>query len=157
VAHVALADRFDRYRITAGYNGVINQRQFRAPSLQWPTEYRYPDETYTDRLALEIGASSSSCSTTAARPTTLTWGGSPRVASCSPGDMFIWASPNCGHPQKVQRYARDWARRSARWTLSLPSFCSRATACRSSAASAFIRALTEGAELLESLVEQTLA
>ena len=25
------------------------------------------------------------------------------------GDMFIWASPNCGNPQKVQRYAEEWA------------------------------------------------
>ena len=33
--------------ITAGYNAVINQRQFRAPALRWPTDYRYPDETYT--------------------------------------------------------------------------------------------------------------
>ena len=28
---------------------------------------------------------------------------------CS-GDMFIWATPNCGNPQKVQRYPADWAR-----------------------------------------------
>ena len=26
------------------------------------------------------------------------------------GDLFIWASPNCGNPQKVQRYPKDWAR-----------------------------------------------
>jgi len=25
------------------------------------------------------------------------------------GDLFIWASPNCGNPQKVQRYCKDWA------------------------------------------------
>ena len=29
------------------------------------------------------------------------------------GDLFIWASPNCGNPQKVQRYAIEWARRCA--------------------------------------------
>ncbi len=27
---------------------------------------------------------------------------------CS-GDLFIWASPNAGNPQKVQRYPREWA------------------------------------------------
>ena len=32
--------RFDRYVLTNGYNGVINQRQFQAPNLTWPTEYR---------------------------------------------------------------------------------------------------------------------
>jgi len=25
------------------------------------------------------------------------------------GDLFIWASPNCGNPQKVQRYPKEWA------------------------------------------------
>ena len=25
------------------------------------------------------------------------------------GDLFIWAMPNCGNPQKVQRFPRDWA------------------------------------------------
>ena len=33
--------------MTAGYNAVINQRQFKAPGLRWPTEYRMPDETYS--------------------------------------------------------------------------------------------------------------
>ncbi len=26
-----------------------------------------------------------------------------------PGDLFIWAVPNAGNPQKVQRYLSDWA------------------------------------------------
>ena len=26
-----------------------------------------------------------------------------------PGDLFIWAVPNAGNPQKVQRFASDWA------------------------------------------------
>ena len=25
------------------------------------------------------------------------------------GDLFIWASPNAGNPQKVQRYPLEWA------------------------------------------------
>ncbi len=40
---------------TAGYNGIINQRQFRTAAPFWPTEYRYPDETYRTRLDLEVG------------------------------------------------------------------------------------------------------
>ncbi len=51
----------------------------------------------------------SSCSTTAARPTTRRGCGRRRGKVLFAGDMFIWASPNCGNPQKVQRYARDWA------------------------------------------------
>src|ERR1700675_4281574 len=55
VAHEAITDRFARYVETAGYNGIINQRQFRTPQPFWPTEYRYPDETYRTRLDLEVG------------------------------------------------------------------------------------------------------
>ncbi|HUQ38953.1 MAG TPA: MBL fold metallo-hydrolase, partial [Acidimicrobiales bacterium] len=55
VAHEHLPPRFDRYILTAGYNAVVNQRQFQAPNLQWPTEYRYPDETYADHHHLEVG------------------------------------------------------------------------------------------------------
>ncbi|MGH9021460.1 MAG: MBL fold metallo-hydrolase, partial [Acidimicrobiales bacterium] len=54
VAHHALPARFDRYVLTAGYNEVVNQRQFGVPGLRWPTEYRYPDRTYHDRLALDV-------------------------------------------------------------------------------------------------------
>ena len=49
-------ERFDRYKLTAGYNAVINQRQFKAPGLRWPVEYRYPDETYRRRRStLDVG------------------------------------------------------------------------------------------------------
>src|SRR5689334_8656094 len=55
VAHEALPLRFDRYVLTAGYNEVINQRQFQLPDPRWPREYRYPDRTYRDALTLDVG------------------------------------------------------------------------------------------------------
>ena len=55
IGHEALPARFDRYQLTAGYNEVINARQFRAPGVKWPTRYRYPDRTYRDSLAIEVG------------------------------------------------------------------------------------------------------
>src|SRR5690606_36482467 len=33
VAHELVDERFDRYSLTAGYNAVINRRQFRVPGL----------------------------------------------------------------------------------------------------------------------------
>ena len=45
LAHEHLPARFDRYVLTAGYNEVINRRQFGVDNLVWPREYRYPDET----------------------------------------------------------------------------------------------------------------
>ena len=33
----------------------------------------------------------------------------PDTKTLCTGDLFIWAAPNAGNPQKVQRYAREWA------------------------------------------------
>ena len=110
VAHHALPARFDRYIFTAGYNTIINRRQFGFTDLDWPTEYRYPDRDLPRHAGPRRSAASASpCATRRARPTTTRSPGSPsrRVLCC--GDLFIWASPNAGNPQKVQRYPREWA------------------------------------------------
>ena len=92
VAHRDVAARFDRYRATAGYNGLINARQFSRPST-WPSEYVYPDTTYertlrfeADGLALELEHARGETD-----DHTWTWVPKRRVLCC--GDFFIWASP----------------------------------------------------------------
>jgi alkyl sulfatase BDS1-like metallo-beta-lactamase superfamily hydrolase len=109
VAHEALPARFDRYILTAGYNEVINQRQFKMPDLRWPREYRYPDQTYADALSLDVGGTAFNLQHCRGETDdhTYTWIPERRVLCC--GDLFIWASPNAGNPQKVQRYPREWA------------------------------------------------
>jgi len=107
-AQEAMPARFDRYRLTAGYNATVNRRQFGLDNLQWPTAYRYPDDTYRGMQVLDVGER---VELHAARGETddhtWTWFADRRVLCC--GDMFIWASPNAGNPQKVQRYAAEWA------------------------------------------------
>src|SRR3954467_14516963 len=107
-AQEALPARFDRYRLTAGYNGTVNRRQFGIDDLQWPTDYRYPDHTYRGTTTLDVGER---VELHAARGETddhtWTWFADRGVLCC--GDLFIWASPNAGNPQKVQRYAAEWA------------------------------------------------
>ena len=73
------------------------------------------------------------------------------------GDMFIWASPNCGNPQKVQRYARDWAAAFRKMDALEPEMLLPGHGLPIVGAARVHQALSEGAELLESLVEQTLA
>ena len=80
-----------------------------APGLRWPTEYRYPDETYTDTLDDRRRRRDVRAVPRPRRDRRRTRGCGRRRAVLFAGDMFIWASPNCGNPQKVQRYARDWA------------------------------------------------
>lgn len=109
VAHENVAARFDRYVLTSGYNGVINQRQFQVPGLEWPTEYRYPDVTYRKSLTLAIGGRTFELHHGKGETDDHTWVWAPdgNVLCC--GDFVIWACPNAGNPQKAQRYPREWA------------------------------------------------
>ena len=103
-------ERFERYQLTAGYNAVINQRQFRRRACGGRLDYRYPDETYRDTLDVRGRRRAVRAVPRPRRDRRRARGcGRRRARSLFAGDMFIWASPNCGNPQKVQRYARDWA------------------------------------------------
>jgi glyoxylase-like metal-dependent hydrolase (beta-lactamase superfamily II) len=108
VAHENVPARFDRYKLTAGYNSAINSRQFGVP-VPWPTKYRYPDETYRDQVELEVGGERFELHHARGETDDHTWTWVPgRRALCS-GDLIIWCVPNAGNPQKVQRYPREWA------------------------------------------------
>jgi alkyl sulfatase BDS1-like metallo-beta-lactamase superfamily hydrolase len=110
VAHEAITARFERYVETAGYNGIINQRQFRLAQPHWPTTYRYPDETYRARLDLDVGGERFELHHARGETDDHTWVWAPDRKVLCTGDLFIWASPNCGNPQKAQRYAIEWSR-----------------------------------------------
>ncbi|RJP24747.1 MAG: MBL fold metallo-hydrolase [Candidatus Abyssobacteria bacterium SURF_5] len=108
VAHEDVPRRFDRYIMTAGYNGVINQRQFAQP-VTWPTSYSYPDVTYRNAMTLKIGGLTFELNHARGETDDHTWVWVPeREVLCS-GDLIIWAVPNAGNPQKVQRYCAEWA------------------------------------------------
>jgi alkyl sulfatase BDS1-like metallo-beta-lactamase superfamily hydrolase len=109
IGHEAVDPRFDRYIKTAGYNGVINQRQFRAPGLRWPVEYRRPDLTYTDRLHVDLGDTAIELHHARGETDDHTWVWIPDRKVLCTGDLIIWCTPNAGNPQKVQRYADEWA------------------------------------------------
>jgi alkyl sulfatase BDS1-like metallo-beta-lactamase superfamily hydrolase len=157
VAHERVPARFDRYKATAGYNGVINARQFKMPGFKWPTRYRYPDVTYDGTLALDVAGERFELHHALGETDDHTWVWWPDRKVLCTGDMFIWASPNCGNPQKVQRYPREWAvalRTMAGlgaelllpghgWPIAGPGMVAQV--------------LTDAADLLDSLVDQTLA
>ena len=156
VAHEALPARFDRYILTAGYNEIINQRQFRVPNLRWPTKYRYPDRTYRDTLALEVGGVGielhhARCETD---DHTWTWVPDRKVLCC--GDFFIWACPNAGNPNKVQRYPREWAIALREMAALGPEVLLPGHGLPIVGADRVHQALTDTATLLESLHDQTL-
>jgi len=157
VAHELVPSRFERYTLTAGYNGIINQRQFQFPRPYWPTEYRQPDEVYRDHHTLAVGGETWELHHDKGETDDATWVWNPGRKVLCTGDLFIWASPNCGNPQKVQRYPREWAvglRKMAELgaEVLLPGH-----GLPILGADRIVQALGDAAELLESLVDQTLA
>ena len=153
IAHEALPLRFDRYRMTLGYNEIINQRQFGVPGLRWPADYRYPDQTYRDTASVEAGGTTLALRHEKGETDdhTVTWLADRRVMCC--GDLFIWASPNAGNPQKVQRYPLEWAQALRRMLALEPEFLLPGHGLPVIGADRVAVALADTAELLESLVE----
>ena len=156
IAHEALPRRFDRYRLTAGYNEVINRRQFGVRELRWPAGYRYPDRTYRDELRLEVGGCAFLLRHEKGETDdhTVTWLADRKVLCC--GDLFIWASPNAGNPQKVQRYPNEWAGALRRMAGLGAEYLLPGHGLPVVGAGRVRQALGDTAELLEALVDQTL-
>lgn len=157
VSHANVPLRFDRYKRSAGYNGHINARQFRLPVPFWPTEYRYPDEVYTSAHTLRIGGEELRLYHARGETDDHTFVHLPERRVVCTGDLFIWASPNCGNPQKAQRYAFEWAQalrrmQELRCELLLPGHGPPIEGAERVA-----QALSETAELLETLHDQTLS
>jgi alkyl sulfatase BDS1-like metallo-beta-lactamase superfamily hydrolase len=108
VGHRNVAARFDRYRATNGYNALINARQFGTPA-RWPMAYDYPDTTYDAALTLTVGEVTLELHHARGETDDHTWLWWPAQRVLFTGDQFIWVTPNAGNPQKVQRYAEEWA------------------------------------------------
>jgi glyoxylase-like metal-dependent hydrolase (beta-lactamase superfamily II) len=117
VGHRAMLDRFARYERTNAHNCTVNARQFggtvqaaipggafdifHAPPIP-------PDTLYEDRLTLSVGGLTFELHHARGETDDHTWVWCPERQVLCPGDLFIWAVPNAGNPQKVQRYPWDW-------------------------------------------------
>jgi alkyl sulfatase BDS1-like metallo-beta-lactamase superfamily hydrolase len=110
VAHANVARRFDRYGLTAQLNRAINARQYSRPEFEWPSQYREPDLMVHDRAELTIGGERFECIHDRGETDDHLWLWAPERRLITTGDFVMWAAPNAGNPQKVQRYAGDWAR-----------------------------------------------
>ena len=110
-SHKLLPDHFDRYRKTLGWNTALNRRQFaiNVPHFKWPEEYRYPDVTFEDEFIFKLGDCTFEMFHGRGETDDHTWVFIPERKILAPGDLFIWAIPNGGNPQKVQRYISDWS------------------------------------------------
>jgi len=156
IAHEAVARRFERYRLTHGWNAAINARQFRTQA-GFPTEFRAPDETFATTRSLDIGGRRFELTHALGETDDHAWVWVPDAGVICTGDLFIWASPNCGNPQKVQRYPREWAQAlRAMDALGAEVLCP-GHGVPIWGAAAVHRALDDTASFLESLVDQVIA
>ncbi len=156
IAHEAVPRRFERYRLMRGWNQAVNQRQFQT-AAQFPGEFRAPDETYAEERTLVVGGRRFELHHALGETDDHTWVWVPDCGVACTGDLFIWASPNCGNPQKVQRYPREWAA-----ALRAIDRLGAEVLCPGHGvpiwgAAAVHRALDDTASLLESLVDQVVA
>lgn len=157
--HEAIPDHFRRYQKTAGWNAAINKRQFGLPvdEFHWPVEYRFPDVTYRDGFTFRTGDLTFELHHGRGETDDATWTWVPERRLLHPGDLFIYAVPNAGNPQKVQRYLSDWA-------VSLREMAALGAEVMVSGHGLPVfgedrirRALGDTADLLDSLEDQTVA
>jgi len=119
IGHENVKARFDRYRMTNGYNHLINERQFgqfkrrgydlAGESHFLPLATPDPDLTYQSQLDLSVGGLDIRLNHSRGETDDHTWAWIPEHKAICAGDFFIWAFPNAGNPQKAQRYPREWA------------------------------------------------
>jgi len=158
IAHEAMLARFQRYRDTLRWNAVINLRQFRGGQGEplFAEDFYYPDITYSDHLTIHVGGVRALLRHARGETDDHTWVFFPDTRVLCTGDLFIWAVPNGGNPQKVQRYAGDWASALREMAELNPEVLAPGHGVPILGAERVREALEETAALLESLHEQTL-
>ncbi len=158
-AHAGVRGAFDRYRKTIGWNTSINARQFAFPAarFRWPENYRYADIEYHDRITFRKGELTFELRHARGETDDATWTWVPERKLLAPGDLFIWAVPNAGNPQKVQRYCGEWAAALREMAALGPELMLPGHGLPIVGAARIQAALGDTAELLESLESQVLA
>ncbi|MGA1260326.1 MAG: alkyl sulfatase dimerization domain-containing protein, partial [Ilumatobacteraceae bacterium] len=138
VSHEAVLPRFERYNDMSDFNNLINRRQFGgiradvglgigggagelappgggaagAPALGrfLPESALAPDHTFRESLSMTVGDLAVEMYHDRGETDDHLWAWFPEKKWIVTGDFIIWNFPNAGNPQKVQRYAAEWAR-----------------------------------------------
>ncbi|MFX1501070.1 MAG: alkyl sulfatase dimerization domain-containing protein [Promethearchaeota archaeon] len=159
IGHEAVSHRFDRYKLTNSWNGFINSRQFRGSNdtPNFNTDFFYPNVTYNEKLAIQIGDVEVQLKHSRGETDDHTWVYFPDSMVLCTGDLFIWAIPNAGNPQKVQRYAHEWALALNEMKEHKPKILCPGHGVPIIGQERIYEALNNTALLLESLHDQTIA
>lgn len=157
LGHENVPVRFDRYRMTNGYNKVINERQFGPNGLGFPEDFVVPDRTFADVDVLDVGGLRIELHHDRGETDDHAWAWIPERRTVLCGDLFIWVLPNAGNPQKVQRFAADWAVALRRMAALEPELLCPAHGLPIEGRDRIAQVLDTTASLLEHLVGETLS
>ncbi|HEY0105249.1 MAG TPA: alkyl sulfatase dimerization domain-containing protein, partial [Rhizomicrobium sp.] len=166
IAHAAMPARFARYSATARHNAALNARQF-GGTVEAQSADAYaafgqppvpPDTLYEERMNITVGGETFELHHCKGETDDHSWVFAPSRGVLCPGDLFIWAVPNDGNPQKVQRYPWERAKGLREMAAKKPtSFCPGHGGPVVADPAKIERMLTETAEFLETVVSRTLA
>ena len=109
IAQENCPQRFLRYRMTNGWNARLNQRQFSLPQPFFPNTFDWPTLTFRDALTQRLGDLEVRYFAAKGETDDHCYVWMPSRRYLFTGDLIIWQAPNCGNPQKVQRYPLEWA------------------------------------------------
>ncbi|HEY4123518.1 MAG TPA: alkyl sulfatase dimerization domain-containing protein [Rhizomicrobium sp.] len=166
IAQRAMLDRFARYAATAKHNAALNARQF-GGTVEAQSQEAYasfaappipPDTLYDERMSITVGGVKFELTHCKGETDDHTWVWCPERRVVCPGDLFIWAVPNDGNPQKVQRYAWERAKGlRAMATLAPNALCPGHGGPVVGASEKIVTMLSETATFLDTVVSRTLA
>lgn len=121
IGHENVNPRIDRYALTSDWNLAINARQFGGiPSDMGlevgagakrflPKSTLRTDVSFDHSLAMQAGDTAIEFHHGRGETDDHLWAFIPTKKWIFTGDFIIWNYPNAGNPQKVQRYALEWA------------------------------------------------
>jgi alkyl sulfatase BDS1-like metallo-beta-lactamase superfamily hydrolase len=170
VGHEAVLARFERYRMTSGWNQAINHRQFGwlagrgagaaaggGPGAFLPDDVAVPDHTYADHDVVDADGLELHLHHARGETDDHTWTWIPEHRAITSGDFLIWNFPNAGNPQKVQRYPLDWAAALRAMVAKEPELLLPAHGLPIAGRERIATVLTTVAGALEHLVDETVA
>jgi glyoxylase-like metal-dependent hydrolase (beta-lactamase superfamily II) len=169
IAHENVAKRLDRYEETNLWNVAINKRQFGGIRSDMSVEITegaerflsrstlVPDETFAEQLTLNAGGTIIELHHARGETDDHLWAWLPEKKWIFTGDFIIWNYPNAGNPQKVQRYALEWAQALRKMIDQGPELLVPAHGLPIEGKERIARVLDDIASSLESLVTEVVA
>lgn len=168
IGHENVDVRIDRYNTTNEWNVRINQRQFGGTRSEMglsigenlqrflPRNTMRTDESFREQLTINAGGTQVEFHHARGETDDHLWGWIPEKKWIFTGDFVIWNYPNAGNPQKVQRYALEWAQALRRMIAQGPELLLPAHGLPIEGKARIAMVLDDIASSLESLVMQVI-